>query len=185
MQLTQAQQTTFKTDINSVANAAALGAFVAASDWPSVAIFYNNIATPDFFVWHTAVRVDGIFDAILWANFTPADAPDGTVAWTNRSLACQGKQFNLQTMLQGRITVDAARPNWRIGLQDALTALPSGVAGASRSGGWAAVQLLLSRKATILEKLFAIGVGTIASPAFMNLEGLLNPSDVQQAMLYG
>ena len=53
-------------------------------------------------VWSTVVKVQDIYDAIVWANFTPAAAIDSTQIWANRALACQGKQFNLQTMLTGR-----------------------------------------------------------------------------------
>lgn len=141
----------------------------------------NALASPDWFVWQTAVNVNDIADAINWANFTPQDTPDGTVTWTNRSLACQGKQFNLQTMLVGRTSMDASKANLRAGLQDALTAIPSGASGASKAGGWAAVQLILSRKAKLIEKILSTGTGSQATPATMGYEGTVTGDNVTRA----
>lgn len=121
--------------------------------------------TADFYVWNNAMPVQVIFDSITWANFTPTDAPDGTAAWTNRSLACQGKQFNLQTILTGRETINASKTNVRAGLQDALSNIPSGVGGAVLSGGWVTVRDAMKKLATGLEKALSTGTGTLASPA--------------------
>lgn len=147
-----------------------------------VADAYNAIASPDFFVWQTAVPASDIMDAITWANFTPADAPDGTQTWMNRSLACQGKQFNIQTLLVGRETINASRANIRNGLQDALTAIPSGAGGTNKSGGWTTVQTAIQRKATRLEKLLATGTGSSASPATMTFEGAIGYTTIIEAM---
>src|SRR3990170_6721184 len=138
-------------------------------------------AVPEFKVWNTSVQTQVLFDAITWANMTPTDTPDGTQGWANRSLACQGKQFNLQTMLMGQQSINAARVNVRTGLQDALTAIPSGVGGTNKSGGWANVQIAMQRPASVLEKLFAVGAGTPASPATMTLETTLSYYEVQTA----
>lgn len=147
----------------------------------SLAIALNVVASPDWYVWQTAVNVNDINDAINWANFTPQDAPDNTATWTNRSLACQGKQFNLQTMLVGRATLDASKANLRAGLQDALTAIPSGASGANKAGGWPAVQFILSRKAKLIEKILSTGTGSQATPATMGYEGSISGSDVTSA----
>ena len=112
-------------------------------------------------------------DAILWANFTPLDTPDGTQLWTNRALCCQGKQFNIQLMLQGRSTIPGDKPGFRTGLQDALTALPSGASGANKTGGWTAVQLVLQRLATRFENLFTTvdGVSKVSSVYGQRVDG--------------
>jgi hypothetical protein len=147
-----------------------------------IASAMNAQATPDYFVWRPDTPVQSVFDAINWANMTPVDAPDGTALWTNRSLACQGKQFNLQTMLSGRDTISSNKPSIRAGLQDALTGLPSGAGGAARSGGWSNVQLAMQRLATRVEKLLIVsGTGSTASPALMGFEGPLTYGDVQAA----
>lgn len=139
------------------------------------------VASPDWYVWQTAVPINDINDTITWANFTPQDAPDGTQTWANRSLACQGKQFNLQTMLVGRTSLDASKANLRSGLQDCTTGLPSGASGATKSGGWANIQLILSRKANKLEKILSTGTGTQATPATMVLEGSITSDEVAAA----
>ena len=143
---------------------------------------FNAPASPDFTVWKTSVRTEEVFDAINWATLTPADIPDGTAAYTNRSLACQGKQFNLQTILTGRDSISGSKLNIRAGLQDALTNVPSGTGGNPVNAGWAGVKAVLSRLATRGEQLFAIGTGSVASPATLVLDGNITDSDVEQAM---
>lgn len=157
-----------------------------------IAVAYALAASPDYYVWRTDVPKDEIFDAITWANFTPQDTPDNTATWTNRSLSCQGKQFNLQTMLVGRETFNAAKSLLRGGLNDATTNLPSGASGANRSGGWANILTILRRKANRLEKLFSVagsGVGNnggdargaTTNPDVMVVEGIVTHDEVQAA----
>lgn len=177
MALTNAQLIALKAEI---AADPALNALPNTADDAFTIADALNLAV-DFYVWNTNVQTQVVFDAITWTNLTPADAPDGTALWTNRSLACQGKQFNLQTMLTGRESINAAKTNIRVGLQDALTQLPSGPNGAARSGGWAAVQLVLQRKATRAEKVLATGTGTTASPALLSFEGSLFYQNVLDA----
>ena len=179
--MTTAQLLTLNNNIL-ITNAASLQVFVDAIDDQSIAAWYNTLASPAFYGWRSSVPINDILDKILWANFTPTDAPDTTAQWTNRSLACQGKQFNLQTLVLGKTSLDATRANLRAGLQDALTGLPSGVSGAVLGGGWAAVQLILSRAAMRIEKLFATGTGTQAAPALFVVEGLLDYLDVARAL---
>lgn len=133
-------------------------------------------------VWSTTVPTKNVYDTVIWANFTPAapSAGDGQ-DYANRSLACQGKQFNLQTLLF-RDTIDASKPGIRSGLQDALTQVPSGTAGAFKQCGWTSVQLIIQRPANILEKLLATGTGSDASPATMSFEGRLSYQEVIVAM---
>lgn len=135
-----------------------------------------------FIVWRPYTSANDIFDAINWANFTPADVPDGTTIWTNRSLACQGRQFNLQTLLTGREFINSSKANIRADLQDALTAIPSGSGGATKNGGWSNVQAAMQRPATLFEKIFASGVGTVASPGLIVVEGYPSDYEVIQAL---
>lgn len=203
MPLTAAQLATLATDI--AGNAAtvpagrpfagtAIGALPHTADAAfEVALWYSGLAAPDYFVWRTEVPVQDVFDQITWANFTPTDAPDNTVTYQNRAVLCQTKQMNLQLMLQGRDRVDASKKNIRAGLNDATTNLPSGAAGALRSGGWAAVLTVLMRKALRVEKLFALddgaGIGNTTTdprgnstnPDAMGHEGSLDAADVRAA----
>lgn len=146
-----------------------------------IANYYNAPSSPSFYVWNTSVDVQAINDAIIWANLTPNDAPDTTQVFENRAMICQIKQMNLQLILGGRLTLNAAKANVRSGLQDALSLIPSGNGGATRSGGWSAVQLVLSRTARRVEQLFAIGTGTQAIPARLGFEGSITYQDVDAA----
>lgn len=147
-----------------------------------IAILLNKTALPAFQVWSSNVSTSDVYNTVNWANMTPAtpSASDATGLYRDRALACQGKQFNLQTILQGRDLIDATKPNLRAGLQDSLTSLPSGVSGATQGAGWAAVQLILQRTATVVEKLFATGTGTTASPATVVITNITS-QDVNSA----
>lgn len=179
--LTTAQLTAIKAEIvaDPVLNALPNGADQAFA----IADALNAAASPDYIVWQTSVPSQTLFDAIVWANLTPQDAPTtGTdLVWLNRAMACQGKQFNLQTILTGRESINPSKANIRAGLQDALTQIPSGASGTLRSAGWTAVQTAMQRKATRAEKVLATGLGTAASPSLMGFEGALSYQDVLNA----
>lgn len=179
MSMTPAQLAILKADILADPE---LVAWITAGRPNQITAVYNADAAPDFIVWKTQVRTEDVFDSITWSALTPADNPDSTQDWANRSLACQGKQFNLQTILTGRQSISGAKPAVRAGLQDALTNVPSGTAGALVNAGWAAVKATLSRKATRGEKLFATGAGTTASPATLGIDGLVTDADVEYAL---
>lgn len=151
----------------------------------AIAQAYNLTASPNFFVWRTNMPTTEAMDAITWANLTPNAAPDATVTYTNISLACQCRQFNVQTMLMGRAQIDASKAKIRNGLQDALTNIPSGNNGNLRDGGWTALQAAMARQATRAEKLLAdasVGNGsTRPLAATLTFEGALSVDDVLQA----
>lgn len=147
----------------------------------AVSYALNSDSSPAFYVWKTSVSTDDIFDSITWANFTPQDAPDTTQVWANRSLACQGKQFNVQTILTGRTSVNPSKANIRAGLQDALTSIPSGAAGVSKGGGWNTIVAIMHRVATRAEQLLATGTGSTAAPALLGFEGKITANDVDTA----
>ena len=176
--LTPQQASTLKTAIQ--ANATCAPMFTAGDD-VGAAVCMNTLDAA-FYVWRTDVPVQAIYDQVTWANMTPADTPDGTAIYTNRALACQGKQFNLQTILQGRQTLNATISTLRAGIQDALTALPCGAGGATVSAGWVGVRdTALKRQARLWEKALANtagGNGALATPAVPVLEGLLQPNDI-------
>lgn len=150
-----------------------------------------NANTAGFLVYRTSIPVTELFDAIVWANFTPSDVVPTTTSLDNdiyqsRQIACQTKQMNLQTMIVGQVTINGAKSNIRAGLQDALTNLPSGTNGANRSAGWTTVRdTVLARLATRAEKLYANTAGgngsTAATAALLTFEGALTASDIQAA----
>ena len=171
--LTPAQCTTLKALAMADQTAAALiaaGNDIALADW-------FNTPTANY-IWRTSVPADEVFDAIIWANLTPVDAPDGSAAYTNRALLCQAKQINLQTMLQGRERIAGAKATIRAGLSDALLNVPSGVAGATQSAGWAAVKAVISRFGTRAEMALATGAGTQAAPSTPAFDGQLGYMEI-------
>ena len=150
-----------------------------------------NAATAGFWVYRTSIPVAELFDAIVWANFTPSDAVPTDTSLNNdifqsRQIACQTKQMNLQTMIVGQGAINGAKANIRAGLQDALTSIPSGTNGATRSAGWTTVRdAVLARLATRAEKLYANVAGgngsAAAAAATLTFEGALTSADIQAA----
>ncbi len=189
--MTPAQLTALKAYIN---NIPALAAFPMNTDgYIDLAKALEAKASPNFWVWATDVDVQTVKDAIVWANLTPADAPDGTQAWANRSLQCQGKQFNLQLILPISGTMNGAKSNVRVGLKDALQGVRSGAGGATQNAGWAAVRNALARTASHVEKALAdvsqldtdgatvLDGSTRAMAAMMTFEGPPSALDVELA----
>lgn len=149
---------------------------------PDVIAALFNTVEPAYFAWRTSTSSNDVNDAIVWANLTPTDAADVTTIYTNRALVCQAKQINLRILIQGRDTVNSAKSSIRAGLQDALSLIPSGVAGATVSGGWPAVKTAMTRNATRLEKLLASGTGTAAIPANLGYDGMTNSQEMSDVI---
>lgn len=192
MQLTPAQLSTLKADIAANVNVIPVGrpfAGTAINLLPNtadanfeIARWYNLTASPDFTVWRD-ISMEIVLGLITYANMTPLDIPDGTQTWANRSLACQGKQFNLQNLTIGRSTAPMKRTNYRAAMQDCLTNLPAGAGGSLISAGWTNVRDAAKFLATYAEKLFSTGTGSTGSPADLatNGEGTITGTDVENA----
>lgn len=133
-----------------------------ADNAQQIANWYNQDAAGPFLVFNSAVPNASVFNQVLFANYTPSDAITSANAaqWTAASMACQGKQFNLQIMLQPGGTFNAGLLNLRKGLKDAMTVLPTGAGFASQDGGWNAslnsAPCALTRNGSNAEKLFAV-----------------------------
>jgi hypothetical protein len=138
----------------------------------------SSPANPAWYVWKVSSSADDIYDAITWANMTPADAPDGTALYTNRALLCQAKQINLQILLQGKQTLLTSKLKIRQALTDALQNVPAGAGGALLDAGWAAVKQTLYRQATTVEKLLSSGTGTTGVPANLDYDGSVSIEEV-------
>lgn len=174
--MTTAQLQALKADIAANSNTVLInGVATAISAVPvspdngiQVAAWYN-LPTAAFNVFRSNVPIAEITNQVVWANYTPAPAPDTSVQWSNCSLACQGKQFNLQLLLPPGSVFNAGLVNLRAGLNDATTNLPSGTPlGTTKTGGWSAILPILRRLASNIEKLFAVattGVGTTGTDA--------------------
>lgn len=150
-----------------------------------IAGYYNEAASPAFYVWRSSASADEVVDAILWDRMTPIDTPDGSAIQTNRLLLCQAKQMNLQVLLQGRDTINTGRANLRALLSDALLNVPSGVAGVTQDAGWVGagrVKATITRTVTRAERLFSTGTGSVGTPGSLGFEGSITTSDIS-AML--
>ena len=181
--MTPAQLQTIKAAITANPTWAAFP--MSGDGYYDLAVQLNKEAAPTFWVWSTTVDVQALRSAIVWANLTPADAPDGTQAWANRSLQCQGKQFNIQNIVPFPGTLNASDVNLRAGLQDALQGVRSGAGGAAQDAGWAAVRNTLARKAKYIEQILAdtaTGNGSTRQlSATMVFEGSISDADVMAA----
>jgi hypothetical protein len=182
--LTAQQMATVKADIEANPDLVAFpndgdGAF-------AIAKLYNLPASPAWTVWQTAVPMDSIQDAVVYANMTPAQAIPSTpqldvLVWSAKALQCQSKQFNLQNLMLGRQSINASKANIRAAFQDCLTSLPSKSDGTNQPAGWTAVQTAMQRTATRLEKLLSSGTGTAVSPATMTFEGNVDSTAIDAA----
>lgn len=162
--LTNAQLLTLKNDI--LADPV-LSTFPPHEDGAfAILALYNVTATPDFWVWRTQVPKDEI------VGVTTAE---GTVwSWTifiNRS---QGERDGWRAMINGAESLNFSLANVRQGLQDIF----SGAGGAAQRTHLFTIG---RRKATRIEKLFATGTGSTASPALMQFEGSLTVQEIQTA----
>ena len=124
----------------------------------AIAEAYNLIVSPAFIVWKTDVATKQIME-------------NGFV-WTAVDALTAGKARIWDWM--SRVgSINPAKVNVRQGLVDCF--------GAS-SAMATAIQPHLKRSATRVEKLFASGTGSDASPATMAFEGNLSYAEVRSAM---
>ncbi len=155
LRLTQAQQTTLKTDINSAANAAALGTFITNADWVSVAAFYNGASGST--VWRPSIPVSDLTRNIVGSAF------DGLSA---------AKQNGYLAVTQGGF-VDATSANIRSWFSDIF-----GV-GATLTNLTAEAQATATR----FQLLFSSVASPSNITTFFGAQ--VGADDVQQAMLHG
>lgn len=158
MALTPAQQLALNAYIESVPALEALphngdGAY-------AIAQVINKPADPAFIVWKSDVSVDEIMrNGIDWARVDNLTVGKARI-WD----------------WMGRLgTFNAAKPNIRAGID------ATWVGTAADLAVRAAVYTHCKRAATIVEKLFATGVGTDATPATMTFEGAISYQDVEAA----
>ena len=182
----------FTSQQNSLIKAAILADSTLASQ-PSdgdglgfIANALNAMSSPVDNVWRTDVPVSEINDGIDYTKFTPTDAADSTVIFTNRVLAIQTKQMNLQNMLIGKDRIDASKPNIRAGIRDAVIQLPAGAGGAMVSAaGVSGVNVVtpMTRNSRRIESILASAqttTGTVSAKT-MGYEGMISSNEVDTA----
>lgn len=161
--LTDSQYAGLRADMESrpeLANALVTG------DDVFVANFYNVLASPDYIVWRTDVSQDEImqngFDWVQVDNLSVGAARIWEWLFDNESN-----------------TINASKANVRAGIDECWKGTAAKLAVRN------AVYLHLKRKANLIEKLFATGTGSDASPAVMGFEGELNYTDASKARVWG
>lgn len=164
--LTPAQQATLKAYIEADGTLNALphnsdGAF-------AIAEALKADASPDFIVWRTSVAE---------REFTDDTSGEGTTwSWPAFIARSVGEQAGWTAMFRNG-TINAAKANVRQGFADIFSGAANS-APAQRTHCAA----IGKRKANRLEKLFATGTGSTASPATMAVEGDLSWSEVRAVM---
>lgn len=185
MTLTTTQLQTLRAAILSSSD---LNSYPSNSDGAfEIARLLNLTSSPVVMVWKTDTKVSDILDAINWPSYTPTDVPDLTTAYTNRLLAVQTKQMNLQNMLIGRETIDTSKANIRSGLRDAVIQLPTGPSGSlvtAAGVGGSNVLNACTRQARRVEVILAGAPATTGSVTakLLEFEGEINYQDVIEAL---
>lgn len=163
---------------------ATAAAFFPSRDSGGLQVYLNSPASPAYSVYARQTRADDINDAILWSKMTSSDTPTALVSYTNAVLLCQSKQINLQILLQGKEVINTGKVNIRGAFQDALTNVPSGALNAPQGAGWSAVKTVMTRTATIAEKMLATGAGTAAAPSDLDLDGAVSEQEAGTLMFH-
>jgi hypothetical protein len=147
--LTDAQKVTIKADI--LANADTLAAY-NIGNLDALEKLYNAAAAPAFVVWKT--------------NLQPAEYREAIV-WTEVDALTTGSKYRIWEWLTMDMTapIDASKANVRQGIADCWASNTT-----TRTNLLAAAK----RSASRIEKLFATGTGSTASPAVMAVEGPIN-----------
>ena len=161
MALTPAQQATLKAYVEADP---ALSQFPHTGDGAyALAEALKANASPDFVVWKTRVTRDEImqngFDWVQVDNLTVGKARIWEWLFAN-----------------GQNSINPAKLNVRAGIDEAWRGTAAMLAVRD------AVYVHCKRSANVLEKLFATGTGSNASPATMAVEGSLPYYEVQSAM---
>jgi hypothetical protein len=156
--MTPAQQATLKAYILADPN---LSTFPQGSDGSyAIAELLNLPATPAYIVWKTLVNVDEIMR--------------NGMDWTRVDNLTVGKARIWDWL--GRLgTINASKTNVRAGIDAAWVGTVADVAVR------AAIYTHCKRSATVIEKLFATGTSSDATPATMVFEGAISYQDVQEA----
>lgn len=127
----------------------------------TLAALLNQPAEPAFVVWRSSVSVDEIMS--------------NGFDWTRVDNATVGKARIWEWMM-ARGTINPSKANIRAGIDEAWSGT-----GAEQVAHRNAIYAHCKRNATRVEKLFATGTGTTATPATMGFEGSVSPMDVETA----
>jgi hypothetical protein len=159
--LTPAQYPALRADIAASADLAVLPNTVAGAQ--TVAALYNKVAAPKWVVWRTEVVVRDLYALPAWN-------------WSAVNDLYIGKQRVWNWLIGTGGTLDPSLASTRAAI-DLVWDDGTPQSTAQR----ATVYSVSKRRATRVEKLFAVGAGTPDSPATMTFEGTLDYEDVINA----
>lgn len=169
MSLTPAQKATLKNDI---LTDPVLSTIPNTPDGTfEIARLYNLTVAPDFWVWRSSVTKGE------YVNETSVDGT--TFNWTGAGFITrlQGERDAWSQMFMNSLqAVNPSLPQVRAAFQDIFSGAIA-PAPANRTH----LATISRRLATKVEKLFAVGTGSTASPANMVIESPISPFDVQEA----
>lgn len=161
--LTIQQKATIKTDI--AANSDLNSQPNTEPGDETIAALYNQLASPNFWVWKTSITEDEIVGQ---------PSTDSTLfSWTTFIGRSQGERDGWMRLFRSG-KVNPALSN----VQSAVNDIFSGAGGVSQRTH---IFTCFRRKATRLEKLLATGTGSTASPATLGFEGTVNLQDIADA----
>jgi hypothetical protein len=155
MTLTPAQRATLKAHILATSD---LNAVYGLGDLDGLKALLNAAFSPSFTVWRSSVPLD----EIMLNGFD----------WTRVDNLSVGKARIWEWMFQTNGSINPSKTNIRAGIDACWTGT------AADTAVRAAVYVHCKRFASRLEKLFAQGTGSDASPATMDVEGDIDVSDL-------
>lgn len=164
-----------------------LSAFPMNSDGDlAIADLLNMPSNPAVMFWDTRAPTSALMDAIDFAKYTQTDAVDGTAIQTNRLLAVQTKQMNIQTLMFGREFLDMSKATIRASLRDAVIQIPAGVNGANVSAaGSSGVNVMNAglRVGSRVEAILAAGTASTGgiTGSLFGYEGQITYQEVGEA----
>jgi hypothetical protein len=156
--LTSSQQLTLK---NAIIADGTLNSFPNNSDGAdAIAQELNKASNPAFIVWKTNVQIEDVGNNIVGTEIAGLSSLNNT---------------RLQTIVQ--LSSRGVNPSF----SDRRAFFDDIFSGAGGVNTRARLLALWKRTATKVEKLFATGTGSDASPATLSFEGNLNYQDVEEA----
>ena len=161
------QLTTLKAAIAAETNPDFVAARTSGNNSTMLA-WFNSPAEPEYIVWRTNVTRYEIQD-------------DDAFNWTVVDNLSTGSKYRIWEWMFGNSAgaINAAKANIRAGIA------ATWVGNAQLLAVQAMVLAKCKRAATKAEKLFATGTGSTASPAVMNVEGVLSIDDIRAAVALG
>jgi hypothetical protein len=172
MNLTFAQRQTLRADILAAADQPTIDARTA-EDWGAVATIYNTIAAPALWAWRSNVSRVEVYTK--QNDLAVSGEQTGFFKWDVFKAQSATEQTAFIQMFMGDQANFSAQ-NLRDGIKEIFKGTAANLAMQAH------ILAVGRRTVTRLEKLFAVGTGTTASPSVMAVEGTVTAQQVSDAM---